>query len=353
VLDARPIFGWTAALLLAWSAAGATGLAPVPATRPSILPLFGVNLCGAEFGEGHIPGIFGTDYTYPAARQLDYYQRNAVSLVRLPFRWERLQRTLNGALDGSELARLDAFIASCRDRRMRVILDPHNFARYGGELIGSEQVPCAAFADFWEKLAGHYRDEEAIFAFGLMNEPHDTGGLWPAAAQAAVDAIRRRAGAARQFILVPGDNWACAKDWRKYNETLAVDDPAGRVLYEVHLYFDPDSKGTYELSYDKAATTEDLGARRIGPFLQWLDEHHVQGFVGEIGVPGDDPRWLALLDSTLALLKSRGVGACYWAGGPWWKDYPLSIEPAADGRDRPQMEVWRRHQGEPGGAAKD
>ena len=29
---------------------------------------------------------------------------------------------------------------------------------------------------------------------------------------------------------------------------------------------------------------------------------------------------------------------CYWAGGPWWGEYRLSIEPR-NGIDRPQMKI--------------
>ena len=34
---------------------------------------FGVNLAGAEFGS-NMPGTFNSDYTYPTASELDYYQ---------------------------------------------------------------------------------------------------------------------------------------------------------------------------------------------------------------------------------------------------------------------------------------
>src|SRR5206468_880874 len=111
-----------------------------------------------------------------------------------------------------ELARMDEFVSACRGRRMRVILEPHNYARYQGKVIGSPEVPAAAFADFWSKLAAHYSDDPAIYAYGLMNEPHDTKGLWPGAAQAGVDAVR--SADSTHFILVPGDHWSSAKGWR-------------------------------------------------------------------------------------------------------------------------------------------
>jgi aryl-phospho-beta-D-glucosidase BglC (GH1 family) len=50
--------------------------------------LLGVNLAGAEFGS-NVPGTFGTDYTYPTHAEIDYYAAKGMSVIRLPFLWER------------------------------------------------------------------------------------------------------------------------------------------------------------------------------------------------------------------------------------------------------------------------
>ena len=68
--------------------------------------LLGVNLAGAEFGS-NVPGTFGTDYTYPTHAEIDYYASKGMSVIWLPFLWERLQHAKNGALDSVELGRLD------------------------------------------------------------------------------------------------------------------------------------------------------------------------------------------------------------------------------------------------------
>src|SRR5205085_12177468 len=114
-----------------------------------------------------------------------------------------------------ELARMDAFIAAAGKLAMHVIPSPHNFARYYGKLIGTPELPTSAFAEFWSRLAAHFRGENALWAVGLMNEPHDTLGLWPAAAQLATDAVR--AADADRWVFVPGDHWAVVAEWRKYN----------------------------------------------------------------------------------------------------------------------------------------
>jgi hypothetical protein len=57
--------------------------------------MFGVNLAGAEFGS--VPGTYGVDYTYPTSSELDYYAAKGVTLIRLPFLWERMQPALYAA----------------------------------------------------------------------------------------------------------------------------------------------------------------------------------------------------------------------------------------------------------------
>src|SRR5919202_3537371 len=165
-----------------------TGHTPPEAT-------FGVNLAGGEFGS--LYGIYGQDYVYPPAQELDYYKSKGCYVIRLPFRWERLQRTPSGPLDLTEMGRIDAVLANACSRGMKVVLDAHNYGRYkidgtNEQIIGTPAIPNSAFANFWRRIAERYKDEQAIYGYGLMNEPHDMGddARWPAAAQAAVDAIR-------------------------------------------------------------------------------------------------------------------------------------------------------------------
>ena len=305
--------------------------------------MLGVNLCGAEFGT-NLPGSYGQDYIYPTESELDYYNGKGLRLIRLPFRWERLQPAPFAPLDEVELARIADFIEQAGRRGMKVIPEPHNFARYRDQVVGTAAVPHAALADLWQRLAARLKCNPAIYALGLMNEPHDTGGRWPAAAQAAVDAIRSVDPTV--WILVPGDQWTGAADWRKDNERLWIEDPAHRLLYEVHLYFDRDKSGRYVRSYDAENPSPTIGIDRLRGFLEWLDERNAVGMVGEFGVPAgeqDDPRWLDVLDVFVRHLRDVQMAGCYWAGGPWWgEDDRLSIEPRG-GTDRPQMKTLEKY----------
>lgn len=298
--------------------------------------LRGVNLAGAEFGPHKLPGTYGIDYTYPSASQLDYYQAKGVKLIRLPFRWERLQHCLYCPLDTAELGRIQQFVAAAGARDMMVILNAHNYARYNGHLIGTNQVPNDAFGDFWRRLAWHFRGDSNIWAYGLMNEPHDTNGLWPAAAQAGVDGVRLVDWG--HTILVSGDGWSGAWTWQQNNANLSVQDPANNFMYEAHQYFDSDGSGTYGSGYDANGAYTEIGVDRVKPFVDWLAARGAKGFIGEYGVPDNDARWLPVMASFLNYLDANGIASTYWAGGPWWGDYPLSIEPR-NGADRPQMDV--------------
>ena len=80
------------------------------AVDASSLPYFGVNISGAESSGSNMPGVYGQDYIYPTSDELDYFKAQKMMLIRLPFRWERIQSTLNGALDVAEIARIDSFL---------------------------------------------------------------------------------------------------------------------------------------------------------------------------------------------------------------------------------------------------
>lgn len=317
-----------------------TPAAPIPAVGGF---LRGVNLSGAEFGAQNVPGTYGKDYTYPTPQELDYFKSKGMQVIRLPFLWERMQPQLGGPLDPVELARMDTFVAECRQRGLQVILDAHDYGRYKGQLIGSAAVPDSAFQDFWAKLAQHYANEPAIYAYDLCNEPHDTGGLWAAAAQSGDDGVRQYD--RNHLVMVEGDGWAGAWTWAENNPNLNVQDPTGKLMYEAHQYFDKDGSGTYQQSYDASGAYPTIGVDRLKPFVQWLQQRHAQGFIGEYGVPDNDPRWNTVLDDTLTYMDQQHLGGTYWAGGPWWGNYALGVDPR-NGQDRPQMAVLQKHPGQ-------
>ena len=314
-------------------------------------PMLGINLSGAEFGN-EWPGRFGRTYTYPGAADLDYYKARGLELIRLPFRWERIQPVLNEPLDSEELARMDAFLNAAEIRGMRVVLDMHNYARYQLDgkprIIGSPDLPRSAFRDVWERLAVHFKDRDCIWAYGIMNEPHSLGEFtWLESAQVAVDGIRKHD--THHAILIPGEFFSGAHRWLQASANLIkVKDPSNNLIFEAHQYFDRDHSGRYRGDYDAEGARPDAGVERTREFLAWCGSNRVRGFIGEYGVPDNDPRWLVVLDRMLSRMKASGISGTYWSGGPWWGSYTLAagLRPLHD--EAPQMAILAKHAEGPG-----
>lgn len=299
--------------------------------------LSGVNLAGAEFGEGR--GAFGKDYTYPSAKTIAYFAGKGFNAVRLPFKWERLQPRLNRGFDKAERKRLSGAVKALRGAGMTVILDPHNYAYYGDKQIGSPDLPDSAFADFWRRLAEEYKDDGGV-QFGLMNEPHDVPATqWLASANAAIAAIREAG--AKNLVLVPGTIWTGAHSWEEEREggangtvMLDIKDPANNHVYEVHQYLDADFSGKADV-----CTRADDAVAALARFTDWLKRNGKRGFLGEFGGSADKACLEGLTRMTALVGKESAVwtGWAYWAGGDWWPaTEPLNIQPTADG-DRPQL----------------
>lgn len=299
--------------------------------------LAGVSLAGAEFGT-NVPGSYGVDYTYPTTAEVDYFVGKGLGVFRVPFRWERLQPSLSGALDPTELGRLTSLVSYAVGKGAHVVLDPHNYARYGGQVVGSAAVPDAALADLWSRLAALYANEPRVI-FALMNEPNSMPTeTWLSAANASIAAIR--AAGASNLVLVPGNAWTGAHSWSdtwygSSNATvmLGVVDPGANYAYEVHQYLDADSSGT---STTCVSTT--IGAERLTAFTAWLKTNGRRGFLGEIG-GGRNATCYAALGVALSHLDANRdvwIGFSYWAAGPWWGSYEFSLEPTS-GVDAPQL----------------
>src|SRR3954469_15569333 len=199
--------------------------------------MIGVNLAGGEFG---------TNYIYPNNQEIDYYVSKGMDVIRIPFKWERLQPVQAGALDQTELSRLKASVDYATSKGLKVVLDVHNYGKGYGSVVGSAATPDSSFADLWSKLATTFKANPEVI-FGLMNEPNSQNATqWVASANLAIDAIRD-AGASQQ-ILVPGAYHDAAQSWvSSDNDTVVgqgVVDPLNNYSFEVHQYLDANNSGT-------------------------------------------------------------------------------------------------------------
>ncbi|MGV8938583.1 MAG: glycoside hydrolase family 5 protein [Allorhizobium sp.] len=304
--------------------------------------LRGINLAGAEFGT--LPGKYGVSHTYPSEPTIAYFAQQGFNTVRLPFLWERIQPKILQAFDPQEFALLTQTVRRMRVLGLKVVLDPHNYGRFNGQVIGSADVPVKSFEDLWERLAGEFGQDPDII-FGLMNEPYDMPASdWLNAANAAISAIRRVS--SQNLILVPGTAWTGAHSWfddwyggSNASVMLGIMDPANHFAYEMHQYFDDDFSG----KKDSCSRAADAIAS-LGTVSAWLRQNDKQAFLGEFGVTRDPGCIEAATQMTESIDRDSDVwlGWAYWAGGDFWPaQEALNIQPI-DGRDRPQLAGLRR-----------
>lgn len=351
---------------------GLLGTASVLCSSPGLVYI-GANLSGAEFGDviadggAVFPGTSGIQYTYPTLADIIYFQSKGMNTIRLPFRWERLQRTNSSPLDAAELSNLNSFVSQATQRGMYVILDPHNYARYypdqstDGSLqsgsvgvIGGSSVSVTDFRDLWSRLAAIYKTN-AYVIFGLMNEPNAIASdEWLLAANQAISGIRTAG--ATNLILVPGIAYTGAWSWSSNfygtpnsQQMLNIVDPADNYAYEVHQYFDSDSSGN-----SSQIMSNTVGVARLSNFTSWLKANHRKGFLGEFAVAnstiGASSNYLGnqTLTNTLRYIETNSdvwIGWAWWSAGPWWGDYKFTLEPQNIGQpnqtDQPAMQVLK------------
>jgi aryl-phospho-beta-D-glucosidase BglC (GH1 family) len=250
-----------------------------------------VNVNGADFGpigtglsptstlSNMNPGVYGNAYQYDSQQSFSYLASRGIRTVRLAFRWERIQPTLNAPLDATELGRLAAAVGRARAAGMTVILNPQNYGAYWmfdgtqgvRRAIGSPEVPISAFADLWSRLSQHFRYDAGVTGYGLINEPVGmpaAPGLTPAqtweqASQQAVNAIRSTGDT--KTVMVPGYQWSGVSNWSTHHPRGWISDPAGNFRYEAHHYFDRDNSGAYSYSYAQEVADAQSRGYTAGP----------------------------------------------------------------------------------------
>jgi endoglucanase len=296
----------------------------------------GVNLAGAEFGRA-LPGRANFDYAWPPEREIGAYASRGVTIIRLPFRWERLQPELGREFDSAESRRLDDSIRSITGKGIICLIDPHNYGSYRvgqkGYPIGSPEVPVSAFVDLWKKLATRYKDNPRVW-FGLMNEPKGIPPQqWRDSVQATVNAIRETG--AKNKVLVPGIAYSTASTWITSGNASAMQsfvDPGNNFAFEVHQYLDGNSSGT------SGKCTDGAGSKRLRAFEDWLKSlpNSAKGFLGEFAggdstVAGQENcgAELTSLVNEVEQNKAQWVGWTVWGGGSRWPpNYFFRLEAA-------------------------
>lgn len=320
--------------------------------------MFGVNIATGTFGQsndsGTLPGILNTTYKYSVnPLEYQYYASKGLNLFRLGFMWERVQPKALGSLSMIDIAGIKAMLDQVQAVGGKAILDMHNYGRFYNVplVVGDETL-----ANVWSQLVSEFMNHPALFAYELMNEPHDLSGdgsTWASIAQTVVDAIREKD--KNTYIIVGGYNWQHGDNWEASNPTFPLADSVNRIYYACHTYFDGDESGGYWFG----TPSDSVGTGRItgsGNFIDWLQKNNQLGIATEYGIPyglsATTPlktEWFPVLDDFLNTLNTSPhiVGGTAWAGGEWWGNYNLTIEPydapISFTKDRESMTIYQKY----------
>ena len=135
----------------------------------------------ARFGRETRERLFSVyEDNYLTEADFDNIQSLGMNVVRIPFAWWNILSD-EGTLRADAFDRLDWAVRCCAERGMYVILDLHaargsqNNQDNSGEMNGSNFWKQPLYQDqtvlLWEQVAAHYRDEPAVAAYDLLNEP--------------------------------------------------------------------------------------------------------------------------------------------------------------------------------------
>jgi endoglucanase len=381
----------------------ATGASSKPGNLYATLPYRGVSMGGAEFGasfgglfNGPNLGTMPGDYYYPTSdlakggpnwpasggtgvetdSMIRYFLDKGMNTVRLPFRWERLQRTLTltssklltgaqvvATFDPTELAALEGSVRTLTAAGFTVLVDVHNYAYYtsaseiasakGGDPLGSANVPDLAFENLWIGLASIYANNARVI-FDLMNEPNTppdppgkpAGYEWYLAAQAAVNGIRSIG--AHNLVLVCGNQFAgpgafVSGGWS--DPLKEFKDPENNFAFEVHDY--PDTKfGTGNTCTGGSGGTVEGVMNDLRKFVTWAKKYNARGFLGEFAAGVDinaDAACETAMQQMLTFVTANPaifIGWTYWAAGAGFgADNPMNYSFFNPGREAPQWKV--------------
>jgi len=210
----------------------------------------------------------------------------------------------------------------------------------------------ASFVDFWTRAANLWKNHPGFGGYGLMNEPYWMPGpgatvasngasdedmsIWPAYAQAAINAIR--ATDPVNPIYLGGNDWSSAMYLPTRNPAWPL--TGANLIYEVHMYLDAGSTGQqydydsevargYSAGFATGPITLDTGVDRLRMAVDWAKPRGLKLALMETGMPIDDPRWEEMFRRLVNYARANNVDVFHWNGGNHWpeRNGPINIVP--------------------------
>jgi endoglucanase len=317
-----------------------------------VLPYRGVNFSGFDFGP---PPVIDQK-----ACKAVYFIQQGCNTLRVPFSWEYFQTPTQVTGDGTPVdftqevpkAYLE-LVQAFASAGVTVIIDMHNYMRYGANVIGDSgsSVSMNAFATAWASIAMQFLGVKNVM-FDLMNEPHDVSPeLVLRNYNAAIAAIRKAEGGGyTHTILLEGTRWSGMHSWFETWDGQSsnadtfipknINDSAKNYMINVHQYLDPNFTGTTATCVPSDDVSRVTG---VVNFASWLVSNNLRGIVTEVnarvvvpGTPASD-NCKAGLETFLGLLKDHAqvspgtggfVGWTAWSAGAFSTDYIFDLNPS-------------------------
>lgn len=214
---------------------------------------------------------------------------------------------------------IDSLVGWCRKYQLYVIIDMHGApgGQTGANIDDSpndipelfiEKKYQDQLVNLWVKIAKRYKDEPAVAAYDLLNEPLPIGtGAADKYKHLLEPLYQRITGEIRNvdpkhMITLEGFNWS--NDWSLFNKAFD-----NNVFYQFHYY-----------CWDKP---DHLNS--IDTYVKKRDQLNTPIWVGETGEKGNTIYW-----ATTQLFEANNIGFSFW---PWkkmdTKNTPYSIKKPA------------------------
>lgn len=241
------------------------------------------------------------DY-YITEEDIRFISKTGVNSIRIPFHYKLFTDEdymgLTKEQDG--LSRLDSLVNWCRKYRIYVIFDMHDApgGQTGDNIDDSYGYPWLLvsrksqdlFVEIWTKIAEHFKDEEMIIGYDLLNEPiatyfekdyHILNPELEPLYKKAVKAIRKVD--TNHIILLGGAQWN--SNFRVFKDSKFDN----KIMYTCHRYWC------------------DTLQQNIQDFVDFRDSVNLPMYMGETGENTD--QWIA---AWTRLMIKNNIGYHFW-----------------------------------------
>jgi endoglucanase len=263
--------------------------------------------------------------TFIQEKDIRFLKEIGCDHVRIPFNYRHFESgggPLSFKPEG--FAHLDRVIGYCRRHGLYAVLDLHAAPGYQNADWHSDNFTNRTglfdngfnqrrLAGLWRFIADHYKDDETVAGYGIMNEPVCRGE----AGTAALNKAYRSAGEAireadsRHILFIEGNLWG--------RSFAGFDEPwDGSVVCSVHYYTQP---GLFNMGYPGWNDSEvymDRGylAQQMAPRDDYARRHGLPVWVSEFGLIYSEKHnedKMRVLADQFSVFRELGYGWAQWS----------------------------------------